>query len=88
MVHAAEDSDQELIALLVRGDHELNPIKAEKLPGVASPLQMAEEAEIRAAIGAGPGSLGPVKLPIPCVVDRAVALLADFSAGANVDGQH
>ncbi|MCU7810300.1 MAG: proline--tRNA ligase, partial [Candidatus Thiodiazotropha sp. (ex Notomyrtea botanica)] len=48
----------------------------------------ADEAEIRAAIGAGPGSLGPVNLPIPCIVDRSVAKMADFSAGANQDGKH
>ena len=77
-----------LIALLVRGDHELNPIKAEKLPQVAKPLRMATEEEIRAAIGAGPGSLGPLGLPIPCVADRTVAVTADFSAGANEDGKH
>jgi prolyl-tRNA synthetase len=77
-----------LIALLVRGDHELNLVKAEKLPQVASPLRMASEEEIRAAVGAGPGSLGPKDLPIPCIIDRAVAVAADFSAGANQDGQH
>jgi prolyl-tRNA synthetase len=77
-----------LIALLVRGDHELNPIKAEKLPRVASPLRMATEDEIRAAIGAGPGSLGPKDLPIRCLVDRTVAVTGDFSAGANQDGKH
>ncbi|WP_018954787.1 proline--tRNA ligase [Thioalkalivibrio sulfidiphilus] len=88
VVAAAEGTDAPLIALLVRGDHELNAIKAEKLPQVASPLRMATEDEIRAAIGAGPGSLGPVKLPIPCVVDRAVAVMSDFGAGANIDGKH
>jgi prolyl-tRNA synthetase len=88
VVKASEEIDAELVALLVRGDHELNEIKADKLPQVASPLQFAEEAEIRAAVGAGPGSLGPVDLPIPCIVDRTVAKLADFSAGANRDGKH
>lgn len=83
-----EGADDGLVALLVRGDHELNPVKAEKLPEVAKPLRMADEARIRAAVGAGPGSLGPVNLPIPAVVDRSVAVLADFSAGANVDGKH
>ena len=77
-----------LVALLVRGDHELNAIKAAKLPQVASPLVMASEADIRAAIGAGPGSLGPVGLQLPIIADRAVVALADFSAGANVDGKH
>jgi prolyl-tRNA synthetase len=88
VVAAAEGSDAPLVALLVRGDHELNAVKAEKLPQVASPLRMATEEEIRAAIGAGPGSLGPVNLPIPCVADRTVALMSDFTAGANVDGKH
>jgi len=77
-----------LIALLVRGDHELNEIKAEKLPRVASPLRFATEEEIHTAIGAGAGSLGPVNLPIPAIADRSVAMLADFSAGANIDGKH
>lgn len=88
VVAAAEGGPSPLIALLVRGDHELNAIKAEKLPQVASPLRMASEGEIRAAIGAGPGSLGPKDLPIPCIADRTVAVTADFSAGANRDGQH
>ncbi|WP_316366231.1 proline--tRNA ligase [Candidatus Thiodiazotropha sp. CDECU1] len=88
VVKAAEEQKAELVALLVRGDHDLNEIKADKLPQVASPLEFAEEAEIRAVIGAGPGSLGPVNLPIPCIVDRTVAKMADFSAGANQDGKH
>jgi prolyl-tRNA synthetase len=88
VVAAAEEADGDLVALLVRGDHELNAIKAEKLPQVAAPLRMATEEEIRKAIGAGAGSLGPVSLPIPCIADRSVARLADFSAGANIDGKH
>jgi prolyl-tRNA synthetase len=88
VVAAAEGAPAPLVALLVRGDHELNPVKAEKLPQVASPLRMATEAEIRAAVGAGPGSLGPKDLSIPCIVDRTVAVTADFSAGANADGRH
>jgi prolyl-tRNA synthetase len=88
VVAAADDVDAELVALLVRGDHELNAIKAEKLPQVAEPLRFASEDEIRTAIGAGPGSLGPVNLPIPCIVDRAVAAMSDFGAGANEDNKH
>ncbi|MGL5120560.1 MAG: proline--tRNA ligase [Plesiomonas shigelloides] len=88
VVRAAEDSGHKLVALLVRGDHELNEIKAQKLPLVADPLEMADEAEIRAAIGAGPGSLGPVNLPLPIIADRAVIMLSDFAAGANQDGKH
>lgn len=88
VVRAAENSGHQLVALLVRGDHELNEIKAQKLPLVADPLEMADEAEIRAAIGAGPGSLGPVNLPLPIIADRAVIMLSDFAAGANQDGKH
>jgi prolyl-tRNA synthetase len=78
----------QLVALLVRGDHELNDIKAEKLDAVAAPMEFASEEEIRQAIGAGPGSLGPVGLPIPIVIDRSVAVMSDFGAGANEDGKH
>lgn len=88
MVKATEGSAYPLVALLVRGDHELNEVKAEKLPQVASPLTFATEAEIRAVVNAGPGSLGPVNLPIPVVVDRTVAVMSDFAAGANIDGKH
>jgi prolyl-tRNA synthetase len=86
VVHAAEEG--QLIALIVRGDHELNEIKAANHELVASPLAFASEAEIRAAISAGPGSLGPLNLPIPCIIDRSVALMSDFGAGANVDDKH
>lgn len=88
IVKASEDCEADFIALLVRGDHELNELKAEKLPQVASPLEMATEEEIRAVVGAGPGSLGPVNLPIPCVADRSVAVMSDFGAGANIDDKH
>ena len=88
MVKASDEVDAEIVALLVRGDHELNEIKAEKQPEVASPLTMATEEEIRAIVGAGPGSLGPVNLPLPIIIDRAVACASDFGAGANIDGKH
>lgn len=90
IVHGqGEDGDDGgLVALLVRGDHELNATKAEKLPYVAAPLVFADEATIRAAVGAGPGSLGPVGLELPIVMDQAVAVMADFAAGANEDNQH
>ena len=88
IVHASEECDASLVALLVRGDHELNEIKAEKLPQVASPLCFASEEEIREAVNAGPGSLGPVNLTLPCIADRSVAVMSDFSAGANIDDKH
>lgn len=87
-VRASEEVEADLVALLVRGDHTLNEIKAEKQPEVASPLVMATEEEIRALVGAGPGSLGPVGLTVPVIVDRAVAAASDFGAGANIDGKH
>jgi len=88
IVHGREDSGYPLVALLVRGDHHLNEIKAEKLPQVASPLVFASEEEIRGAIGAGPGSLGPINLSLPLIIDRSVAAMSDFGAGANIDGKH
>ncbi|MBU4681797.1 proline--tRNA ligase [Cedecea davisae] len=88
LVKATEGSAYPLVALLVRGDHELNEVKAEKLPQVASPLTFATEEEIRAVAKAGPGSLGPINLPIPVVIDRSVAAMSDFAAGANIDGKH
>ncbi|WP_017430515.1 proline--tRNA ligase [Vreelandella jeotgali] len=83
-----EGSEGGLVALIIRGDHTLNDVKAENLPGVAAPLVMASEEAIRAAVGAGPGSLGPVELNMPIVIDRSVALMSDFAAGANVEGKH
>ncbi|KAB0302961.1 proline--tRNA ligase [Vibrio fortis] len=87
-VKASDEVDADIIALIIRGDHELNEVKAENLPQVASPLEMASEEEIRALVGAGPGSLGPVGLELPFIVDRSVAVMSDFGAGANVDGKH
>ncbi|WP_440865659.1 proline--tRNA ligase [Symbiopectobacterium purcellii] len=88
LVKATQESGHTLIALLVRGDHELNEVKAEKLEQVDSPLTFATEAEIRNIVGAGPGSLGPVNMPIPVIIDRTVAAMSDFGAGANQDGKH
>ncbi|WP_159655291.1 proline--tRNA ligase [Vibrio atypicus] len=87
-VKASDEVDADIIALIIRGDHELNEVKAENLPQVASPLEMATEEEIRALVGAGPGSLGPVGLELPFIVDRTVAVMSDFGAGANVDDKH
>ncbi|KXF81049.1 proline--tRNA ligase [Enterovibrio coralii] len=87
-VKASDAVDADLVALLVRGDHELNEIKAEKLAQVEAPLQFATEEEIRAIVNAGPGSLGPVNLTVPFIVDRSVASMSDFGAGANIDDKH
>ncbi|UYM16821.1 proline--tRNA ligase [Endozoicomonas euniceicola] len=88
IVAASEEAESDFIALLVRGDHELNEIKAEHLPNVAEPLRFATDEEITDIMGAGPGSLGPVGIDIPCIVDRSVAVMSDFGAGANIEGKH
>ncbi len=77
-----------LIALVVRGDHDLNEIKAEKLAGVASPLVFASEEAIVKQLGCKPGSIGPCNLDIDVIVDRTAAVSADFICGANQDGKH
>jgi prolyl-tRNA synthetase len=90
IVHGANaDNEMEgVVALVLRGDHELNAIKAEKLPGVLSPLSFAGDEEIRNAVGCNPGSIGPLGIGIPVIVDRDAAHLADFVCGANEDGRH
>ena len=82
------EEEGQLLALVLRGDHQLNSIKVEKLAGVASPLQMADEADVRKALGAGFGSLGPVGMELELIVDRSAAALADFVCGANRDEFH
>jgi prolyl-tRNA synthetase len=77
-----------VVALVLRGDHELNTVKAEKLPAVAAPLQFATDEQIRTAAGCSAGSLGPAGLSIPVIVDHAAAHLSDFVCGANEDGKH
>ncbi len=76
------------VALVLRGDHELNALKAEKLPEVAKPLRMAGPEAVRAAAGCEPGYVGPRGLAIPVIADHAAAHLADFVCGANRDGWH
>ncbi|WP_431635926.1 proline--tRNA ligase [Dyella sp. KULCS107] len=79
-----------LVALCLRGDHEINEVKAGKLAELPGESVLASEEEIVAAIGARPGSIGPVGLPehIPVIVDRSAAVLADFVCGGNQDGTH
>ncbi len=77
-----------LIALLLRGDHELNPIKAEKISGVFSPLVFANESEILQHCHCKPGSLGPIGLNIRVIADRSVTSMSDFVCGTNEDGYH
>ncbi len=77
-----------VIALVLRGDHRLNSIKAEKLPGVAAPLQMADATIVAKLAGAGFGSLGPVNLKARIIVDHSAAGLTNFICGANEEGFH
>ncbi len=85
---ADDDGNSGLVALVLRGDHTLNEIKAENLAGVAEPLTMATDEEIEQAVGCKAGSIGPVKLNLPVIVDRSAAHLADFVCGANREGFH
>ncbi len=76
------------VALVLRGDHELNTVKAEKLAGVEAPLRFAEDRDIRQHAGAGAGSIGPLGLKLPIYVDHAAWACHTFVCGANEDGQH
>ncbi len=87
LTEADEAGVQSVAALIVRGDHELNDIKAEKLPGIAAPLTFASDEQVKAA-GSVVGSAGPVGLNLPVFVDRSAAHLADFICGANEAGKH
>jgi prolyl-tRNA synthetase len=82
------EGDNGPVALVLRGDHELNAVKAQKLQGVAAPLTMADPAVIKKATGSKPGSLGPVGIELPVFFDHAVACMANFSCGANEVEQH
>lgn len=83
-----EAGETTLIALVLRGDHSLNEIKAEKQPKIQSPLVFADEEQVKAVIGASVGSIGPVGLTIPVIVDRSAAQVANFACGANKDDHH
>ena len=85
---AEEGKEQPLVALILRGDHELNEIKAENHPAIHAPLTFASEAQIQQALGCKPGSIGPVGMNIKVIADHSAAHLADFVCGANEDGKH
>jgi prolyl-tRNA synthetase len=80
--------DGDVVALLVRGDHELNAVKAQKLPGVLSPLRMASNDTIMRATGVEPGFLGPLGFKGKIYADHSVLALADFVCGANRKDAH
>ena len=86
LVEGADESS--VVALVLRGDHELNEIKAERLEQVKSPLRFASEEQVKAAAGCAPGSVGPVGLAITVIADHSAVHTADFVCGANKDNQH
>lgn len=85
---ADEKGHQPLVALVVRGDHTLNEVKAAKLPELANPLTFASDARVNQELGAEVGSLGPIGLEIPVIADRAAAVASNFACGANSTGYH
>jgi prolyl-tRNA synthetase len=85
IVRGEEDT---LVALLLRGDHNLNEIKAIKIDGIASPLQFASDEQVSSVCNCKPGSIGPIGLKIKIIADRSVTLMSDFVCGANQDGKH
>ncbi len=82
------EEEGSVIALVLRGDHELNELKAEKHPLVAAPLTWASDEEIQSAVGCAPGSIGTVDLNLPVIADRSAINLSDFICGANQDDVH
>ena len=83
-----EGIDDSIVALVVRGDHEINEIKAEKIEAVASPFTLIEAEKIRTVVDCDAGSIGPVGLNIETFVDHSAAAVADFVCGANENGKH
>lgn len=90
IVQATEDESNPsgLVALVIRGDQEINPVKAEKLPQVASPFTLADDNQIKLALGCNPGSIGPLTIKMPVIADSSVVEMVNFVCGANRDDQH
>jgi len=84
----SDENPAGLMALVLRGDQELNDIKAEKLQGIYTPLTFASDDEVQAILTCKPGCLGPLNLPFPVIADRSAAALKNFICGANRDGLH
>ena len=90
IVYGAEHSEDNihLVALVLRGDHELNELKAEKLDAVLAPLTMASNDDVQSVLGVSPGCIGPKDLAVPVIIDRSAAVCSDFICGANKEGWH
>jgi prolyl-tRNA synthetase len=80
--------DDDIVALVLRGDHELNPVKASKLEAIAQPLQFVSPEIIERQLGCKPGSIGPLNLPFKTIADRDAVVVSDFICGANKDDTH
>lgn len=83
-----EQGETPIIALVLRGDHQLNEIKVEHLTQIASPLAFASEEQLLASAKCNAGSIGPVGLDIEIIVDKSAAQLSDFVCGANENDFH
>jgi prolyl-tRNA synthetase len=90
LIVSAENNEgkTQLYGLMVRGDHELNEVKAQHALGLSCEITFASEEQIKSALNCAPGSLGPVNLNLPMIVDRSAAQLSNFVCGANRDGYH
>ena len=83
-----KSEDNGVVALLIRGDHELNPVKVEKIEGILSPLEFASEDDIQSSLNSSPGFIGPIALKCPIIADHAVIDMQNFICGANEQGHH
>lgn len=83
-----DQGKQQLTALVIRGDHELNEVKVQKILGLSTDITFASEKQVLDQLKCPVGSLGPVNLNIPLIVDHSAAVLTDFVCGANRDGYH
>jgi prolyl-tRNA synthetase len=83
-----DGADGDVVAIVLRGDHELNAVKAQKLPGIANPLRMASADRVRESTGAEPGFIGPIGFKGKIYADHSAAQMADFVCGANERDQH
>ena len=89
LIISTEDSGKDkLVALALRGDHQLNELKVKKILGINGDLCLASEEEIKKALNCHPGSIGPIGLDLPLIVDSSAAYVSNFVCGANKDGYH
>ncbi|WMY96501.1 MAG: proline--tRNA ligase [Arsenophonus sp.] len=88
IVIGVKNHGHQLVALLIRADHELNKLKAEKHPLISTPLKFATKEEIKKILKVSPNTLGPINLLVPIIIDSSVAVMSDFTAGANINNKH